>query len=41
MPMPYDLLIVGAGPAGATLARLVGERCRVLLADPRPLDQPT
>jgi flavin-dependent dehydrogenase len=39
--MPYDLLIVGAGPAGATLARLVGERCRVLLADPRPLDQPT
>lgn len=38
--MPYDLLIAGAGPAGATLARLVGERYRVLLADPRRLDRP-
>ena len=32
----YDLAIIGAGPAGATLARLVGERYRVLLADKRP-----
>jgi geranylgeranyl reductase len=32
----YDLAIIGAGPAGATLARLVGERCRVLLVDKRP-----
>ena len=36
----YDILIVGAGPAGATLARLLGERYRVLLADRRQLGEP-
>ena len=34
----YDIAIVGAGPAGATLARLIGERCKVLLIDRRRLD---
>ncbi len=34
----YDIAIVGAGPAGATLARLLGERYRVLLVDRRRLD---
>ena len=29
----FDLVIVGAGPAGATLARLAGKRYRVLLVD--------
>lgn len=32
----YDLTIIGAGPAGSTLARLVGQRYRVLLVDKRP-----
>ena len=36
----YDIAIIGAGPAGATLARLVGHRYRVLLVDKRPLDRP-
>ena len=31
----YDVAIVGAGPAGATLARLIGRRYRVLLVDKR------
>jgi len=35
----YDVAVVGAGPAGATLARLLGERQRVLLVDMRRLDQ--
>ncbi len=34
----YDVAIVGAGPAGATLARLLGDRFRVLLVDRRRLD---
>ena len=34
----YDIAIVGAGPAGATLARLLGKRYRVLLVDRRRLD---
>lgn len=38
--MSFDLCIVGAGPAGASLARLVGSRCRVLLVDTRRLDRP-
>ncbi len=29
----YDLVIVGAGPAGATLARLLGKAYRILLID--------
>lgn len=36
MPL-YDLIIVGAGPAGATLARLVGKTRSVLLLDSRRL----
>jgi flavin-dependent dehydrogenase len=31
----YDIAIIGAGPAGATLARLVADRYRVLLVDRR------
>jgi len=34
----YDVCIVGAGPAGATLARMIGDRYRVLLVDRRSLD---
>lgn len=31
----YDVAIVGAGPAGSTLARLIGSKLRVLLVDKR------
>lgn len=31
----YDVAIVGAGPSGATLARLIGSKLRVLLVDKR------
>lgn len=34
----YDVAIVGAGPAGATLARLIGQRYRVLLIEKRRFD---
>jgi flavin-dependent dehydrogenase len=34
----YDMAIIGAGPAGAMLARLIGRRYRVLLVEKRPLD---
>ena len=34
----YDIAIVGAGPAGSTMARLLGDRYRVLLVDRRRLD---
>lgn len=34
----YDIAIIGAGPAGATLARLIGQQYRVLLLDKRNLD---
>lgn len=33
----YDIIIVGAGPSGATLARLIGKSYRVLLLDKRQL----
>lgn len=35
--MPYDIAIVGAGPAGATLARLLNKNYKVLLLDRRDL----
>ncbi len=33
----FDIAIIGAGPAGATLARLIGEKYKVLLVDKRQL----
>lgn len=36
----YDVAIIGAGPAGSTLARLLAPRYRTLLVDRRRLDQP-
>lgn len=33
--MPYDIAIIGAGPAGCTLARLLNQNYRVLLVDKR------
>ena len=33
----YDIAIIGAGPAGTTLARLIGGQYKVLLIDKRPL----
>lgn len=36
----FDVAIVGAGPAGAMLARLIGRRYRVLLVERRQLDGP-
>ena len=36
----YDIAIVGAGPAGATLARLIAGRYRVLLVDRRNFHAP-
>lgn len=33
----YDIAIIGAGPAGSTLARLIGKNFKVLLIDKRPL----
>ena len=35
--MPYDIAIIGAGPAGCTLARLLDRSYRVLLLDKRDL----
>lgn len=35
--MPYDIAIVGAGPAGATLARMLDNQYKVLLLDRRDL----
>src|SRR5512137_90970 len=32
----YDIAVIGAGPAGATLARIIGESHKVLLVDKRP-----
>lgn len=36
--MTYDIVIVGAGPAGSTLARLIGGKYQVLLIDKRDLN---
>ena len=33
----YDIAIIGAGPAGSTLARLIGSKYKILLVDKRPL----
>lgn len=33
----YDIVIVGAGPAGATFARMIGKKYKVLLLDRREL----
>ena len=35
----YDLAVIGSGLAGATLARLIGDKYRVLLVDKRRLDK--
>jgi len=35
----YDITIIGAGPAGATLARQLQDNYKVLLVDKRPLDK--
>lgn len=37
----YDVVIVGGGPAGSTLARLIGKKYRVLLLEKRPSDRNT
>ena len=37
----YDIAIIGAGPAGATLARLIGKRYKVLLIEQRQLPDQT
>jgi flavin-dependent dehydrogenase len=36
----FDIAVVGAGPAGSTFARLVGQRYRVLLIDKRTFPDP-
>jgi len=36
----YDVAIIGAGPAGSMLTRLIGQRYRVLLVEKRQLDGP-
>jgi geranylgeranyl reductase len=33
----YDVAIIGAGPAGATLARLLADYYKILLVDKRQL----
>ena len=35
----YDIAIIGAGPAGSTLARLIADRYKILLVDKRPLNE--
>ncbi len=34
----FDVAIIGAGPAGATLARLIANQYKVLLVDKRALE---
>lgn len=36
----YDIIIIGAGPAGSTLARLLGRKYNILLLDRRELISP-
>lgn len=36
----YDIAIVGGGPAGATLARLIGNKYKVLLLEKRTFQEP-
>ena len=36
----FDIAVVGAGPAGSTFARLVGQRYKVLLIDKRTFPDP-
>lgn len=36
----YDIAIIGGGPAGATLARLIGKKYRVLLLEKRTFREP-
>jgi flavin-dependent dehydrogenase len=38
MDTEYDIAIVGGGPAGASLASLIGSRWKVALIDDKPLD---
>ena len=40
-PNIYDVAIIGAGPAGATLARLIAPKYKVLLVEKRRLNDPT
>jgi flavin-dependent dehydrogenase len=35
----YDIAIIGSGPAGVNLARLIGNKYKILLLDKRGLDQ--
>jgi choline dehydrogenase-like flavoprotein len=37
----YDVAIIGGGPAGATLARLIGDRYKVLIIEHRRLADPS
>lgn len=36
----YDIVIIGGGPAGATLARLIGNKYKVLLLERRTFQEP-
>jgi choline dehydrogenase-like flavoprotein len=36
----YDIAIIGGGPAGATLARLIGNKYKVLLLEKRTFQEP-
>ena len=36
----YDIVIIGSGPAGATLARLIGDKYKVILLERRTFQEP-